>query len=490
MKHLHLYIIKSFIGPFFVTLVISLFVLLMQFLWVYLDDLVGKGLDLEVISEFVVYTLAMLMTNALPLAILLASIMTFGNLGENNELLAMKAAGISLYRIVTPVIVLSIFLSIGAFFFSNKVIPEAYRKLIALMTSIRELKPEIVVKEGVFSNDIDGFSIKVGKKARNGDMLYDIMIYNHTLEKGNIDVTVADSGTMKITKDKKYMILNLYSGHSYTEEKSDDHRKKTYPDRINKFKMETLSTELQGMELERKDESMFKNQYKALNNKQLMYYKDSLSKNVTSLRDQYSRNLQYLEPVNTGMIQLSRGDTAKITLPKLKHYYKIDSLLSGMNHLNKLELVERALNNARNNVRAIQTAEEGIMASVRDLNRFEIEWHKKYTFALACVIFLLIGAPLGAIIRKGGLGMPLVISVLLFIFYWILSTTGEKIARDSISAWQGVWFSSLFFLPAGIYLTYKAANDSIAFNISAYAEFFRKVFFRKKKSVLDESIEG
>ena len=169
MKRLHLYIIKSFIGPFFVTLLISLFVLLMQFLWVYLDELVGKGLDFSIILEFIIYTMAMLMTNALPLAMLLASIMTFGDLGENNELLAMKAAGISLYRIMKPVIVLSIFLSIGSFYFYNQVIPVSYKKLIALMSSIRQLRPEIIVKEGVFSNEIDNYSIKVGRKSANGD---------------------------------------------------------------------------------------------------------------------------------------------------------------------------------------------------------------------------------------------------------------------------------------------------------------------------------
>lgn len=489
MKRLHLYIIKSFIGPFFVTLIISLFVLLMQFLWVYLDDLVGKGLDLEIIGEFVVYTLAMLMTNALPLAILLASIMTFGDLGENNELLAMKAAGISLYRIVAPVVVLSICLSIGAFFFSNRVIPEAYRKLIALMTSIRDLKPDIVVKEGIFSNDIDGFSIKVGKKSRNGDMMYDILIYNHTKRRGNIDVTVADSGTMKITKDKKYMILTLYSGVSYNED--GNKRAKTYPSRTDKFLKQTLYTELQDMELRRRDEGMFRNQYKALNNKQLIIQEDSLSREVDRLREQYALGMNYIEPVNYSLSQIQRNDTVGITTPPIKHYYDSDSIIANMNHPTKSDVIQKALSAARNNMRTLQVAEDGILLSKRNLNRYEIEWHKKYTFALACLIFLLIGAPLGAIIRKGGLGMPLVVSVLLFIFYWIMSTTGEKIARDSASGvWHGVWFSTLFFLPAGIYLTYKAANDSIVFNVSAYAEFFRKLLFWKKRNIIDENIEG
>lgn len=490
MKRLHLYIIKSFIGPFIVTLIISLFVLLMQFLWVYLDELVGKGLDFGVICEFILYTMALLMTNALPLAILLASIMTFGDLGENNELLAMKAAGISLYRIMMPVIVLSIFLSIGAFYFSNQVIPVAYKKLSALMQSIRDLRPEIIVKEGVFSNEIDGYSIKVGKKSKGGQMLYDILIYDHTENKGNVMVTVADSGTMEITKDKKYMMLNLYSGHAYREIPPQDRRRKTYPSRTDKFQKQTIYTRLRGMELERKDESIFRSQNKALNNKRILIYQDSIAKEIEKQRIQYALSLNYLQPITTSLMQMSRKDTFQVATQKFEHYIDIDSLIANTDHNHRLELIESALNGARNNLRSIQTADEVLTGSVRVLNRFGIEWHKKYTFALACLIFLFIGAPLGAIIRKGGLGMPLVISVLLFIFYWIISTTGEKFAREGISTiWQGVWFPSLFFLPAGIFLTYKAANDSIIFNTNAYLEFFKKFRISKKKSVEEDFIE-
>jgi lipopolysaccharide export system permease protein len=489
MKRLHLYIIKSFIGPFFVTLIISLFVLLMQFLWVYLDELVGKGLGFGIILEFVVYTMALLMTNALPLAMLLASIMTFGDLGENNELLAMKAAGISLYRIMKPVIVLSILLSLGAFYFSNSVIPVAYKKLYALMTSIRELRPEIVVKEGVFSNEIDGLSIKVGKRSKTNDLLYDIMIYDHRDQRGNVKVTVADSGMMKIGKDKKYMMLNLYSGKSY-EEVSQDKRKKTYPSQISKFQKQTIYTKLVGMELERKDENVFRSQNKALNNGQIRIYVDSISKEIQRQRVQYALGLSYFQPITSSIVQMSRQDTFPHSTMKLLHYIDIDSVMANVNHPLKLDIVDKALTSARNNIRAIQTADDGLTSSTRILNRFGIEWHKKYTFALACMIFLFIGAPLGAIIRKGGLGMPLVISVLLFIFYWIMSTTGEKFARESSSTiWQGVWFSSLIFLPAGILLTYKAANDSIAFSISAYIDFFRKIGILKKKKVEEDFLE-
>ena len=483
MKRLHLYIIKSFIGPFFVTLLISLFVLLMQFLWVYLDELVGKGLDFSVILEFIVYTMAMLMTNALPLAMLLASIMTFGDLGENNELLAMKAAGISLYRIMKPVIVLSILLSIGSFYFYNNVIPVSYKKLIALMSSIRQLRPEIIVKEGVFSNEIDNYSIKVGRKTPNGDMLYDIMIYDHTEDKGNVTVTVADSGTMKITKDKKYMILNLFSGQTHSEMQPNDRRRFTYPARTDKFTKQSIFTILQGMELERKDESVFKNQNRALNNAQIVYFVDSIGKQLEKRRNDMSLSLSYITPLSTKIATKIRKDTSFLKPIYLTQYVNIDSVLTKSSGAVRSGTINTALNNARNNIRSITQSQEMLISSKRNLNRFGIEWHKKYTFAVACLVFLFIGAPLGAIIRKGGLGMPLVISVILFIFYWIITTTGEKFSRESVtSIWQGVWFATFLFLPAGIFLTYKAANDSVVFNINSYGEFFRKIFrFLKKK---------
>ncbi|HEY3389453.1 MAG TPA: LptF/LptG family permease [Prolixibacteraceae bacterium] len=482
MKRLHLYIIKSFIGPFFVTLVISLFVLLMQFLWVYLDELVGKGLEFSVILEFIVYTMAMLMTNALPLAMLLASIMTFGDLGENNELLAMKAAGISLYRIMKPVVVLSIFLSIGSFYFYNEVIPVSYKKLIALMSSIRQLRPEIIVKEGVFSNDIDNYSIKVGKKSANGNMLYDIMIYNHTEDKGNTTVTVADSGTMKITKDKKYMILDLFSGQTYSEMQPQNRRKTTFPSRTDKFNKQSMFTVLQGMELERKDESVFRNQNRALNNSQIVYFVDSLGRQLERQRTDNALTLSYISPLSSSIFKLARRDTSRTPGLKLVQYSDVDSIMKKSSSAEKSNIINAALYSARNNARAIQQSDEMIVASVRSLNRFEIEWHKKYTFAIACLVFLFIGAPLGALIRKGGLGMPLVISVLLFIFYWIITTTGEKFSRESTSSlWEGVWFSTFIFLPAGIFLTYKAANDSVVFNIGAWFETIKRILKSFKK---------
>ena len=481
MKRLHLYIIKRFIGPLIITLLISLFVLLMQFLWVYLDDLVGKGLEMHIIVEFLIYTLAMLMPMALPLSMLLASIMTFGDLGENNELLAMKSAGISLFRIMKPVIVLSILLSIGAFQFSNRVIPVSFKKLITLMASIRQMRPEIVVKEGVFSNDIDNFSIKVGRKSKDGSMLYDIMIYDHRFDQGNETVTVADSGTMKITPDKRYMILNLYSGETHAEIQSDNKEAKGYPYRSDKFDKQTIYSKLQGMEFERKDESIFRNQFRALNNKQLQYFVDSISKQVEISNTAQALTINYPQPVSVSIGALARKDVLPVPKMRLHKYVDVDSVLQNSILPVRKQLIDIALIGARNNIRALQQIDELNTANIRMLNRFDTEWHKKYTYSIACLIFFFIGAPLGAIIRKGGLGMPLVVSVMLFIFYWVISTTAEKYVREAASGlWFGVWFSTIIFLPAGVFLTYKAVTDSTILNIDSYVGFFKKLRFRNK----------
>lgn len=482
MKRLHLYIVKRFIGPLIITLFISLFVLLMQFLWVYLDDLVGKGLELNIIAEFLVYTLAMLMPMALPLSVLLASLMTFGDLGENNELLAMKAAGISLFRIMKPVIVLSVILSIGAFQFSNKVIPVSYKKLIALMASIRQMRPEIVVKEGIFSNDIDNFSIKVGRKTKDGSMLYDIMIYNHQNDRGNDVVTLADSGTMKITTDKRFMILNLYSGETHEELQVDNKENRGYPTRKDKFTKQIIYSKLQGMELERKDESIFRNSYRALNNRQLAYFADSISKQVEISSTEQSITLSYPHPISASMAGLVRKDSTLAPKIWLRKYYYIDSLLQYALQPVRKQVIEAALVSARNNVRALKQADDQNTSNIRNLNRFDTEWHKKYTYSIACLIFFFVGAPLGAIIRKGGLGTPLVVAVILFIFYWIMSTTGEKYVREAFSGlWFGVWFSTIIFLPFSVFVTYKAVTDSTLLNIDSYTAFFKKFRFWKKK---------
>jgi len=339
-----------------------------------------------------------------------------------------------------------------------------------------------VVKEGVFSNDIDNFSIKVGRRSKEGAMLYDIMIYNHQNDKGNVAVTLADSGTMEITKDKRFMVLNLFSGETHEEVESPNRETSGYPTRTDKFYKQTIYSKLQGMELERKDESIFRNQYRALNNKQLKYFSDSISKQVEMSISEQALSVSYPSPITVSLVAQVRRDVTSVPKMRLHKYIDIDSVMQYTNLPVRKQLLEAALASARNNIRAIKQADEMNVANIRMLNRFDTEWHKKYTYSIACLIFFFIGAPLGAIIRKGGLGMPLVVSVILFIFYWIMSTTGEKYVREAFSGlWFGVWFSTFVFLPAGIFLTYKAATDSTVLNLDSYVEFFKKIRFWGKK---------
>jgi lipopolysaccharide export system permease protein len=280
------------------------------------------------------------------------------------------------------------------------------------------------------------------------------------------------------------MVLNLYSGETHAEIQSSSRENSGYPTRTDKFKSQTIYSKLQGMELERKDESIFRNQFRALNNKQLQYFVDSISKQVEISNNEQSLTLSYPSPISVAMSALVHKDVVKNPEFRLKKYVDIDSVLHHTILPVRKQLIETALTNARNNMHSIRQADEMNVANIRMLNRFDTEWHKKYTYSIACLIFFFIGAPLGAIIRKGGLGMPLVVSVMLFIFYWVISTTGEKYVREAASGlWFGVWFSTMIFLPAGVFLTYKAVTDSTVLNVDAYVEFFKKLrFWDKNKS--------
>jgi lipopolysaccharide export system permease protein len=329
----------------------------------------------------------------------------------------------------------------------------------------------------------------VGRKTTDGNMLYDIMIYDHAEDKGNVSVILADSGTMKITADKKYMILNLFAGQTHSEMQPRDRQRLTYPARTDHFKKQSIYIVLQGRELERRDENVFRNQNRALRNDQISYFVDSMARDLERQRIDHALMINYISSLTTNVFKLARKDTTPNPEIKLLAYMDIDSIMQKSTMAIRTEIINGAINSSRNNVRAIKQSEEIITDYKRNLNRFGIEWHKKYTFAFACLVFFLIGAPLGAIIRKGGLGAPLVISVVLFIFYWVTSTTGEKFARESVGAlWQGVWFATFIFLPAGLFLTYKAANDSVVFNVNLYADFFKRILrlFKKKNKLEQE----
>ncbi|MDD2303880.1 MAG: LptF/LptG family permease [Prolixibacteraceae bacterium] len=489
MKLLHKFIIKSFLGPFFMTFFICIFILLMQFLWKYIDDLVGKGLDWTIVTELLMYASFSLVPLAFPLAMLLASIMTFGNLGENYELVAMKASGISLFRIMRPLFVVALILTSIAFYFSNNILPKANLKFYTLMFSVKQQKPEMVIKEGVFSNDMENYSIKVERKGKNNNMLYDVMIYDHSDNQGNVSVSISDSGKMEITQDKKFMSITLYNGQNYTEgTESRQSTAKRYPFRRESFQKEVINISMKDFEFNRIDEKRYAGASKMMNVSQLTSQGDSVFKEYKIQLWRYLTAFSYISDVNRQVSWLANPRDSLRINPNIKpdSIVDFDKTIAALSTFEKAALYQRVISNVRSNSLALTQQFDEMYMRKKSLNSYAMEWHRKFTLSFACLIFFFIGAPLGAIIRKGGLGMPVVVSILMFIAYYILMITGEKFARED--AWSmvgGMWLASFVFLPLGIWLTYKAATDSGVMNIESYQALFKRLikfrFFNRHK---------
>ncbi len=487
MKRLHWYVIKSFLGPFFMTFFIVVFVLLMQFLWKYVDDLVGKGLEMKVLAEMLFYASFGLLPYAFPLAMLLASIMTFGSLGENYELVAMKSSGISLFRIMRPLIIIAIIVTGTAFYFGNYILPHTNLKFITILASVKQQRPELVLQPGVFTNEIDGYSIKVGRKNNKNNMLYDLKIYDHSGRNRsmvNEDLTVADSGYLEITEDKKFMVLTMYDGVNYSEEPPADRRQlNNRPFRRDRFKKQVFRVEVHNFDFNRRDEGVYRNMDRMLNIKQLKAQEDSLSEKY------YGQLIGYLTQISINPVLSKKIFNMTLTEDSLKQKLELapdtlidfDSYFGGLDKWVKTEITRVALDRARNNDRNLNLFEGQLYERKKFINKYEMEMHRKFTLSIAVLIFFFIGAPLGAIIRKGGLGMPVVVSILLFIAYYIVSMTGEKSAREEV--WQmvtGMWFSTFVFLPVGIWLSYKAGTDSAIMSAETYTKLFSRFKFLNK----------
>lgn len=480
MKRLHWYVIKSFLGPFFMTFFIVVFVLLMQFLWKYVDDLVGKGLDFKVLGEMLFYASFGLLPYAFPLAMLLASIMTFGSLGENYELVAMKSSGISLIRIMRPLMAIAVIVTVTAFYFSNNVLPHTNLRFTTLLYSVKEQRPELVLQPGVFTNEMDGYSIKVGEKDKKTNMLYNLLIYDHTNNRANESVTVADSGFLRITNDKKFMVLNLYNGVNYSEgEVKDRKAQKSHPFKRNRFDEQTIRIKVRNFEFNRRDENIFKNTSRMLSIKQLEYMEDTLGGDYQTRLRNFIMQIHLNTPISKKIYNLTVPvDSLKrdIEVDVPDTIINFDGYFAGLDKFIKSEITSSALSNARNNMQNVNMFEGQLYQKKKYLNKYEMERHRKFTLSFAVLIFFFIGAPLGAIIRKGGLGMPVVVSILLFIAYYIVSMTGEKSAREDVwNMFNGMWFSSFVFLPIGIWLSYKAATDSTIMSAETYSKFFHKL---------------
>lgn len=470
---------------FFMTFAISLFVILMQFVWKYVEDFVGKGLEPHVLAELFTYVALTLVPMALPLAILLASLMTFGNLGERYELLAIKAAGISLLRAMRPLIVLIAFISVGAFFFQNNILPSMNVKMRSLMISIKQKSPELDIPEGTFYSEIDNYNLYVKTKDKETGTLRDVMIYDVSNGFDNMAVIVCDSARMKMSSGKDYLLLDLFHGQRFANFQQSGMDRGGYNNKFVPYGRENFKEKQIVIPFDanfnRIDEASMEGTQIAKNISQLKSSIDSLSLIVDSLNindRKYMLDYTYLSYRNTSSSDtIENADNRKSIAA---YDLDLDSLVNTLTIGDKLSLYNDALTRAENNKNDFMFRSVSKVDTQKKIRYHDIEFQKKFTLSFACLVFFFIGAPLGAIIRKGGLGMPVVVSVVLFIIYYVIDNVGSKMARDGVlDVWQGVWLSSIVLFPLGVFLTYKAMNDSAIFNPEAYIKYIRKILFIK-----------
>lgn len=473
MKKLHQLIISSFFRTFLPTIVVVMFILLMQFIWLYVDELVGKGLEWQVIAELLFYWSASLIPQAMPLAVLLASIMTFGNLGETYELVAAKASGISIWQMFKPMYFVMFGISIFGIFVSNILIPVANLKSRALLYDVREKKPALAITEGVFYSGIQGITLRVGKKDKKTQEMQDIIIYDKRANTSHSTVISAKKGTMTLSDDGRFLFFTLYDGARYEEMESQRNYYSTFPHSSTYFSEEKIMFDLSVLNFNRTDEDLFKHNYEMLNVFQLQYYSDSMK--VVK----YRKALELKGYVKPYYFFLKKDTLLKNTASNL-----VNDTIKNVINLFEPIYKDNILNNAENNTRTVKNV---ISYSVNERNeikksgaRYDIEWHKKFVLAIACIIMFFIGAPLGSIIRKGGFGLPVVVSILLYLIYHIISLSGEKAAKTM--AWSplaGIWIGIMVLTPLGFFLTYQASNDSSLFNKNAWIGIFKKIIPKK-----------
>jgi lipopolysaccharide export system permease protein len=483
MKKLHLLVLRSYIGPLILTFCIAIFVLLMQFLWKYIDDLVGKGLDLWIVVQLLFYASATFVPMALPLAILLASLMTMGNLGEHYELVAAKSSGISFRKIMMPLVFLSLIISGIAFYFSNQVLPVANLKMFSLLYDVKEQKPALNIKEGVFYREIDGYVIKVGEKDKDGQTIRRVIVYDHTKPGGNIAVTIAESGKMEVTEDKRTLIFTLNNGTNYNEARETRESLTRRPMQRIHFSEEQIRFDLSSFSMSRTSEDLFREHYQMMNLSQLFNSIDTLQEQRGIRQNMFAKQLEtstsnfyhlYIMKERPSVV----GETSKATT--------YDEIRNDFSATQYRTAVSEAIGMARSNSMMVDNYTLEIDAKSKTLIKHWVEIHRKFTLSIACLLLFFIGAPLGAIIRKGGLGLPLVISVVVFIFYYIISITSEKFTKEGVLAPEvGMWISSAVLLPFGIWLTIKTTADSPLMESESWGKMRMKIkrfFTLKRKS--------
>ena len=506
VKRLDLFLLKSFLPLFIMTFGICLFIFIMQFLWRSIDDMVGKGLELGIIAQLFFYFAMTAVPQALPLAILFASLMTFGNLGEQYELLAMKASGISLIRIMRPLTCFLIIIAISAFFFQNNVIPVSQVKMYTLLISVRQKSPELDIPEKVFFSGIGGRNLYVKEKDKKSKLLKGIMIYDHSEGFNDIRVIVADSGRLETSTDKKFLVMKLYSGESFQNYNSGNKRARDAQDAV-PYRRETFDFMEMLIEFDdnfnMSNESIFSNRFVGKDIANLRESIDSMTVRLDSIKGAESKTLYALSYKKT----LARFENTRPQLNEetsdsqqkneevsaVKPVMSFDSLYRAQAPDIKASLLSYSKRNIENLHTNYNNKSDILKFEEKELRLHHTEMHVKFTLSFACIIFFFIGAPLGAIIRKGGLGAPAVISVVLFVVYYIIHNIGYKMARDGVwEPWQGMWLSSAVLLPLGVFLTYKAVNDSVLLNAETYIDTIKRLIgkreYRKieKKDVIME----
>ena len=477
IKKLDILIIKSFIGPFIAAFLISIFVLTMQFFWLYIDDLVGKGLDLFTVLKLVGLVTLFWVPTALPLALLFSSIMTFGNLGESFELVAIKAAGIPLLRFMRPLLIITLFICGLAFLFANNIIPVTQLKLSALKYDIIVSKPSIDIKEGIFYDKIDGYVIKLGRKEKNDSIIHDVVIF----EKGyNLqdNLLIAESGVMRVTKDKQFLEFVLKNGWRY-EEKGARNVTNTQFTRMG-FSEYKKVFDLKSFQMNKTGDSAFYDP-KMLSIRQLNHAIDSLKHLDTFYAKKSNKEitpyLRFARYIDTGWTKPIKNPLPTVSKSRLIP----DSLKAS---------IEESANNQLATIKGtVDMMARDYNEKYQSLQLHEIEWHRKFTLSVACLVLFLIGAPLGSIIRKGGLGTPLVFAIIFFVVFHLFNTFGEKFVKSGqTNAIIGMWLSTFILIPIGAFLIFKAMRDSQLFNQEFYYRTFKRVReiianFKENKSI-------
>lgn len=485
IKRLYTFILSTFFPLLFATFSVCLFILLMQFLWQYVNDMVGKGVGFAVIGQLFFYAALTFVPMALPLSVLLASLMTFGNLGEHLELLAMKASGISLIRIMKPLIFVMIGVVFISFYFSNNILPTAQTKMYTILISLRQKSPELDIPEGTFYKEIKGYNVYVREKDKKTGMLKNMMIYDFSKEFENAVVIVADSGKLDMAEDKRNLILTLHSGESFENLNTVRRRSvnENVPYRRETFRLRELLIPFDS-NFKMEDESLMGRREVGKNMTELTSFIDSVGYELDSITHAITphfRNRVYRDAFVQRQTDYKLSEQSKLLGDSLfgKGLYAYYDSLS-------LETKLRYMDNARNKAQNLKNEYMISMMNQSDAQRqirgHKIQLHKKFTLSTACLLFFFIGAPLGAIIRKGGIGLPVVLSVVIFLLYYTVDTFGLKMARQSVwPVWEGMWLSTSLLLVLGVFFTYKAINDSVIMSPDSWMIYLRQFINKLKR---------